>query len=152
MREQCVYLALVVTTVLGLGGIASEKPPESYRKSMQTLEAFSESIGPAMTDADYDAVTRSAVSAKEAFGTVEYFWKTRKGAALAARDAADAVKSDEAAKLAWAGAKAAADLGVAASLRNSEGIAFAAQAITGLCAGCHARHREQMADGTFQIK
>ena len=58
----------------------------------------------------------------------------------------------DAVRLATAAEKAAADLRVAAGLQSMEGIDYSAKELTDYCAQCHKAHREQLPDGTFQIK
>ena len=137
MRHRAGFVGLVVLGVFGFSVTAAEKPPEDYQKAMQALGAFAKGVGPAITAEDYPAVTKFATSAKDSFTVVEKYWTG---------------KADDAMKMAQAGGKSAADLGVAVGLQSQEGAAFAAKEITDLCMGCHTAHRERMPDGTFQIK
>ena len=131
----------VVPALLGAFGLvvfAAEKPPENYQQAMKNLGAFAQGISKAASAEDYDATTKYANSAKDAFGIVEAYWSKKSDAA--------------AVKMAQDGGKAAADLVVVTGLKSKEGMEYSAKIITDLCMGCHAAHRERAADGTFQIK
>ncbi len=137
MRQQSLFVVLFVVGVFGLAVVAAEKPPENYQKAMKDLAAFNQGIEKAMMAEDFDAVTKLAASAQAAFGVAEQFWTSR---------------SAEATKDAQTGAKAAADLGVAAGLKSQDGAAYAVKGVKAVCAGCHMAHREKMPDGTWGIK
>jgi hypothetical protein len=137
MRHRAVVVALVLG-VFGLAVSGAEKPPENYQKAMKDLGAFAQGIGKAISDQDYDAVSKYAASAEAAFVVAGAFWTTKGDA--------------DAAKTAQTGEKAAGDLAVVAGLKSAEGAAYSAKGVTDVCAGCHAAHRETMPDGSFQIK
>ena len=138
MRHRVVPAVLVLFGMLGTAVSTAEKAPENYQKSMKDLGAFAQGIGKAVSDQDYDAVTKYAASAEAAFVVAGAFW-TSKGDA-------------DAAKMAQTGEKAAGDLAVVAGLKSAEGAAYAAKGVTDVCMACHTAHRESMPDGTFQIK
>jgi hypothetical protein len=137
MRPYSWFVTVLVVGVFGLVAVAAEKPPDNYKKAMQDLNAFATGIDKAVMDENYDNVASLGRSAREAFGVVEKYWTG---------------KSTDAAELAQKGGKAAADLVVMAGIKSQEGAVFSAKEARDGCMTCHAAHREQMADGTFQIK
>ena len=138
MRHRFVPAMLVLLGMLGAAASTAEKPSENYQKAMKDLDAFAQGIGKAVSDQDYDAVTKYAASAEAAFVVAGAFW-TAKG-------------DDAAVKMAQTGEKAAGDLAVVAGLKSAEGVAYSAKGVTDVCMGCHTAHRESMPDGSFQIK
>jgi hypothetical protein len=138
MKHWNVWVVPVLLGSLAFVLFAAEKPPQDYQQAMKDLGAFAQGISKAVQAEDYDAITKYATSAKDAFGIVESYWSKKSDA--------DALRT------AQEGVKAAADLGVTANLKSKEGAEYAAKLITDMCMGCHAAHRERAADGTFQIK
>ena len=138
MSHRVGFTVLVLVGVFGIAAITADKPPETYQNAMKDLGAFAQGIGKAVADNDYDAIQKYSVSAVNAFTVAEMYWKGK--------------GDKDATKIAQDGGKMAADLGVAAGLKSPEGVAYAAKGATDVCMGCHAVHREQMPDGTFQIK
>lgn len=137
MRSYTVLVTVFVVSVFGFAASASEKPPDTYKQAMQNLNAFASGIDKAVTDENYDTVARLGQSARDAFGVAEKYWTG---------------KSTDAAQLAQKGGKAAADLVVMAGIKSQEGAAFAAKEARDGCMTCHTAHREQLADGSFEIK
>jgi hypothetical protein len=137
MRPYTVLVTAFLVGVFGLATSASEKPPDTYKQAMQNLNAFSTGIDKAVTDENYDNVARLGQSARDAFGVAEKYWTG---------------KSADASQLAQKGGKAAADLVVMAGIKSQEGAAFAAKEAREGCMTCHAAHREQVPDGSFEIK
>ena len=137
MRQQSLFVVLCVVGVFGFAVVAAEKPPENYQKAMKDLAAFNQGIDKAVMAEDYETATKLAASAQAAFGVAEQFWASR---------------AAEAATASQTGAKAAADLAVAAGLRSQEGAAYAVKGVKAVCAPCHTAHREKMPDGTWGIK
>jgi hypothetical protein len=137
MRPQTWFVTLLIAGVFGLAASAAEKPPDTYKKAMQDLNAFASGIDKAVTDENYDTVASLGRSAKDAYGVVEKYWTG---------------KSADAAQMAQKGGKAAADLVVMAGIKSQEGAVFSAREARENCMACHAAHREQVADGSFEIK
>ena len=118
--------------------MANEKPSEAYSNAMKAINAANMGLRAAVTAKDYDGVAKQATAIKASFDVVDQFWTAK--------------KVDDATAAAKAGAKAATDLGAAATAKNDEGIAAAQRALGATCMGCHTAHRERLADGTFEIK
>jgi hypothetical protein len=143
---------LIVALMLFVGaavGGAAEKPPADYQKAMKELGAASNTLRVNIKNLDYPAIEKDASVMKAAFDLVTVYWK--------ARNVADALA------LAEAGAKGAADLGVAAKAQNLPAVLDAQAAMSGspstgtvgligTCAPCHLAHRVRLPDGTFEIK
>ena len=135
-RLICVLGGVVV--ILGAGVLAEEKAPESYSKAMKASGASVQSLGKSVETKDYDALGKEAMSLKMTFTDLEKFWTDR--------------KIEDAMTFARAGLKASTDLVNAARSKDDAAIGDARKALTGSCGGCHAAHREKLADGTFSIK
>jgi hypothetical protein len=131
------FVVSSAAVLLGLVAIAAEKPPAPYQKAMKDLGAFAADLDTAVMAQDYDAVFRLADNARNNFNVAEKFWAPR---------------DPEAAKLAQTGAKAAADLVVMAGIKSQEGVAYAAMEAKAVCTTCHTAHRQELPDGTFEIK
>ncbi len=124
-------VCLVVTVA------ASEKPPESFQKTMKDMNAAAQALRGHVQAKDNDAVAADAAKIKDAMTATAAFWKER--------------KAEDAINFASTGLKAAGDLETAAKAKNDEGVAAAARAVNGTCMGCHAAHREKVGEG-YEIK
>ncbi len=142
-------LIIALMFFIGVAIGAAEKPPADYQKAMKDLAAASNTLRVNVKNLDYPAIEKDAELMKTAFDAVVVFWK--------AKNVADALT------LAEAGAKGAADLGVAAKAQNLQAVLDAQAAISGspstgavgligTCAPCHLAHRARLPDGTFEIK
>lgn len=116
---------------------AAEAPSPEYVKAMKTLGALVGGLSKPGASEDFEAVKKASAEAKAAFAVTENFWKAKGDA--------------EALKLAEAGSKYSADLGVVANLTSSEGVEAAVKDIASTCKPCHDGHREKAAEG-FVIK
>ncbi len=116
---------------------AAEKAPESYVKLMKEAGATAGSLRKDSTAKDYAGVAKDAEKFGSVYAEAKTFW--------------DARHDETASGALSAGAKAAEELKVAADGKNDEGIASASQALMKTCGGCHAAHREKVAEG-FEIK
>jgi hypothetical protein len=132
---------LIAATIVALGSVwalaAPADPPAEYVQAMQELKSVEQGLDTAVKALDFEAVQKHAQRAVIAFAAVQHYWKD---------------KSEDAFRAAEAGSKSAADLGVAADLRSPDGIEFSAKEVMQVCGGCHAAHREERADKTYQIK
>jgi hypothetical protein len=136
MRNLVAVLACGIG-VFGLVLTAAEKPSDDYVKAMKDLGSVNAGLKKAADSDDFDTLSKSAMTARDAFAVAEAYWKG---------------KADDAFKLAGIGVKASADLGVAAGLKSTEGAQEAVKEITSTCATCHTAHRERGTDGAWQIK
>ncbi len=123
--------------VFGLVFIAAEKPPDDYSKAMKDIGAAATAANKAMTEQNYEAVSKSAVAIINAFPVVEKYWTG---------------KADDGVKLSRTAVKAAGDLRALADIKSSDGVADAMKDLTAACGQCHMAHRERLPDGTFEIK
>ena len=128
-------LALLV----GVAVHAAEKPPAAFQQAMKDSGAALQKIGKDVEAKDYDAVAAGAAALKAVFmGPVgKHFTDAKMDEAL------------EKCKAAYAAADA---LEKAAKSKNETAVADARKGMAATCAGCHAAHRERLADGTFEIK
>jgi cytochrome c556 len=124
--------------IVGLTGVANEKPPEAYVKNMKETNAAAQQLRKSVETKDYEAVAKQAATLKTLFENTQSFWETR--------------KMDDAVGFAKEGAKAAADLESAAKAKNDEGVASANKTLQATCKTCHDAHRERLPDGTSEIK
>ena len=124
--------ALLTVTVV----TAQDAPPEEYVEAMGTIRAGMQ-VFTAEGAQDFAAVQEAAGESRTAFQYVQTFWNER--------------DDQEAADLAAAGAKAAADIGVAAGLASVEGIQFSLMEMQMTCGACHMAHRTRLEDGSFVI-
>jgi cytochrome c556 len=139
-----VIAAVVVVSVCGFSARANEKPSDEYRKAMQDLQAASEIVRHHARmvepggDCCYDWVEKDAAVLKAAFGTTLAFW-TARGVKNAVRIARDATSD-------------AAELERAAKTKHYDGVVAALGAVLASCEPCHLAYREQLPDGTFEIR
>ena len=131
-----------VLCVFGLGVRAAEKPPEDYVKAMKDLATFLQTMTKPDAEKDFATATSFVPIVRDAFGTVVNFWTDRNSARKYFPEIFSAQD----------GIKEASDMGVAARLLSSEGVAASVKAIAGRCQPCHEARREKAADGTFLIK
>ena len=125
--------AIAVVTVL-----ATEKPPETYVKLMKDTNTAAQALRAHVQAKDYDAIAADGAALKKLFADTEAFWSAR--------------RVEDAVGFSKTGAKAAADLEVAAKAQNEDGVATAARGVNGTCMGCHTAHRERLPDGSSEIK
>jgi cytochrome c556 len=137
MRGKLKALAVCAAVAVGFTMMAAEKPSPEYQTAMKNLGSANGALRGNITAKDYPAIEKNAATMKASFSTVEPFWKAR--------------KVDDAMKFVADGLKGAADLEVAAKAMNDTGIAAAQATIGATCRGCHATHREQLPDKTYEI-
>jgi hypothetical protein len=149
MRARLVTLLMCATVLLVLPAQANEKPTPDYQKTMKELGTVNNRLRNNLKNIDFAAIEKDAVAMKALFETVVAFWQER--------------KVEDAIKLAQDGAKAAADLEMAAKAQSHPGVVAAQAAIAGasstgeigaigVCAPCHTAHRVRLPDGTYEIK
>lgn len=124
--------------LLSVAVMTAEKPSEQYSKAEKAIGAAAESATKAIQAQDFDTVSKNATSIIEAFPVIRKYWT----------DKADL----DAVRLVTAAEKSAADLRVAAGLQSTDGVEYSAKELADICAQCHTAHREQLPDGSFQIK
>ena len=117
---------------------ADEKPTPEFQNIMKSNAAANADLRKAIPAKDYTAVARGAATVEANYAKIEAFWTAR--------------KVEDAIAFAKAGSKAATDLEAAAKAQNDAGIEAANKALGATCAGCHAAHRVQLPDKTYEIK
>jgi hypothetical protein len=143
-RPNLVILTMSAALLLGLSVRANEKPTGEYVSAMKDLEAASEILRHHARmvepggDFGYDWVEKDGAKLKTAFDTTLAFWTAK--------------KVNSAIRLAQNGVSDAADLERAAKARHYDGVVAAVGAILAACEPCHLAHREQLPDGTFEIR
>ncbi len=138
MRGKVRAAAVIAAVVVGFTVMANEKPSPEYQAAMKNLGAANQGMRGDVTNKDYAAIEKHAATYKASFTVANAFWSAK--------------KADDAIKLTEDGLKGAADLDASAKAKNDEGIAMAQRGIGATCRGCHAVHREQLPDMTFEIK
>lgn len=140
MRKRFTVLVISVFAVwFGVALVAQDAPPAEYVQAMQDIRAAAQTFGELGKTQDLEAAEKAAESARAAFQYVEQFWTER--------------KDEEAARLAAAGSKAAADaFASAGALSSVAGVQYAAKQMGATCMTCHEAHRERLEDGSFVIK
>jgi cytochrome c556 len=123
---------------------ASGKPPDEYRAAMRELEAASDimrhharMVEPG-GDFGYDWIESDAGRLKAAFERTLAFW-TARDVKRAMRLAGDAVSD-------------AAVLERAAKRRHYDGVVAGVAGVLADCEACHSVYREQLPDGSFEIR
>ena len=135
--QRTVVLALAMMATLVVVS-ADEKPTPDFQNIMKSNAGANADLRKAIPAKDYTAVAGDAATLKANFAKIEAFWTAR--------------KVDDAIAFAKSGSKAAADLEAAAKDKNDAGIEAANKAVGATCAGCHAAHRVQLPDKTYEIK
>ena len=133
-----IHLAATVFGLFAIGAIltAADAPPADFKKAMQEIGAGVQALSKPGATEDMELAKTSAITIKAAFTVVENYWNS---------------KDAEAAKLAHAGFKAAADIQVSTQFNSVEGVTQGLQDLTATCTACHTAHREKGTDG-FLIK
>lgn len=140
MRTSVVLVTLGLVGVFSLTIVASDPPPADYQAAMKTLGAAMQTVAKdaAAKEMDFDALVAAAKLMADPFKVTATFW--------------DLKKTSDALEWAKTGGMKAFDLQTAAALGSEEGVQFALKELQTQCGACHARHREQMPDKSFQIK
>lgn len=138
MRKGLAFGTFGFSVLLSLAVMTAEKPSEQYSKAMKDISVAVASANKAIKAQEFETVSKDAGAIIDAFPPVKKYW-TDKG-------------DTDAVRLVTAAEKAAADLRVAAGLQSTDGVEYSAKELTDLCVQCHTAHREQLPDGTFQIK
>jgi cytochrome c556 len=143
-----VAAAICTGCALTIGGLslrASEKPTEVYQQTMKDLAAANvalrndvKAIESAGAYPDYNPIEKDAVAIKAAFEKTAGFWAEK--------------MADDAVTLAQAGMKHADTLEAARKAKDYDALVTAAAEIGKTCGGCHASHRDKLADGSYEIK
>jgi cytochrome c556 len=143
-RPNIAILIASLAWILGLTVRANEKPTEEYRKAMKDLEAASEimvhhsrMVEPG-GDFGYAWIESDAANLKVAFETARAYWAARnvKGAVRFAENAvSDATILERAAKA-----------------KHYDGVVAGVGGVLADCEPCHLAYREQLPDGTFEIR
>ena len=142
MGKVAPFVVVGVMAIRGLVVLAADKPPEDYQKAMKDLANFAQNMSKPEAAEDFEATKPYVPLVRDAFGVVERYWTDRNGAGEYFPEITTAQE----------GTKAASDMGVAAALKSSEGIAASVKDILSKCQPCHDKHREKAPDGTFLIK
>jgi cytochrome c556 len=137
-------VALAILLVLGMSGQANEKPTAEYRAAMKDLDAASQimrhharMVEPG-GDFGYDWIESDSAKLKGAFEKTLAFWTARdvKRAMRLAQDAvSDAVVLERAAKR-----------------KHYDGVVAGVAGVLADCEPCHNAYREQLPDGSFEIR
>jgi cytochrome c556 len=137
-------LTVSAALTLGLSVQANEKPSDEYRNVMKELMSVSglllhhaRMVEPG-GDCCYDWVEKDAATLKADFTKVLEYW-TEKKASGAMQIAQNAVSD-------------AADLERQAKAHHYDGVVAAVGAVQNACEPCHLAHREDLPDGTYEIK
>lgn len=138
MKNAVSLAVLGFVVAFGLILRAGEKPPDKFVRAMKDMAVAAQGVGQSNTAMEFGAVRKHAQSIKNALAVVDEYW--------------DTLKNASATGLTKAAIKAAADMDTAAAVEESEGVTFAMTELQQACAECHAAHREQAPDGSYEIK
>ena len=116
----------------------SAKPSAELRAVMNANAEASAALRMHLKERDYAALASDAATYRQNFTFLEGFWANREVA--------------EAARISRTGLLAAAALEAAAHARDDAALETAIAAILGTCGVCHRHYREELPDGTYEIR
>jgi mono/diheme cytochrome c family protein len=118
--------------------VRRERATPEMQAIMRSNAAANAALAAHVQERNHDAILKDAATLKQNFGETEAFWAEKKmGAALI---------------ITRSGLQAAADLQAAALANDDAAIEKGAAAVNGTCGACHQLHREQLADGSYEIR
>jgi cytochrome c556 len=121
-----------------LVGIAFAQDHEELKAAMKTAGAASGSLRKTVVAKDADATATTAESLAGAFKTAQAHFEEH--------------KMEDGIKFAQTGNKASLNLAAAAKAGDWDKASDEFKTIGAQCQGCHAAHREKLADGTYKMK
>jgi hypothetical protein len=116
----------------------SQKPTEEMRAVMNANAEASEKLRAHLKDRDYGALAADAETYRQNFAYLEGFWTSK--------------RVDGAVQISRAGVVGAAALDAAAHARDPGALEAAIAAILGTCGACHKHYREELPDGSYEIR
>ena len=114
------------------------KPTAELRAVMNANAEAADELRKHLEDRDYGALASDAATYRQNFAFLEGFWVDR--------------QVDEAIQISRAGLLAAAALEAAAHAKDDGALETAIAAIIGTCGACHRHYREELPDGTYEIR
>ena len=115
-----------------------QKPPMQMRAVMSANAAATAVLRQHLAEKNYSALAGDAETYRQNFAYLERFWSSR--------------SVDGAVEISRAGLLAAASLAAAARARDDEALETAIAAIIGTCGACHRHYREELPDGSYEIR
>jgi hypothetical protein len=116
----------------------NEKPSAETRAVMNANAERSTALRRHLEEKDYGALVSDAALYRQNFSYLETFWR--------ARNVAGAID------ISRAGLTAAAALDAAARTKDDAALDAAIAAIIGTCGACHKHYREELPDGSYEIR
>ena len=144
VRQSAIAVVAPLTVLATLTVRAKEKPPPEYRQAMAALESTSQlmrhharMVEPG-GDFGYAWIEADAAQLKAAFEVARLYWVSR-NKTTAITFAQNAVSD-------------AAILGRAAKSKHYDGVVAGVAGVLADCEPCHLAYREDLPDGTFEIR
>ena len=114
------------------------KPTAELRAVMNANAAAAAELRTHLEKKDYGALASDAATYRQNFAFLEGFWADR--------------QVDGAVQISRAGLLAAAALEAAAHAKDDSALETAIAAIIGTCGACHRHYREELPDGSYEIR
>jgi cytochrome c556 len=118
--------------------VRRERATPEMQAIMKSNAAANAALAAHVQEKNYDAIVKDAATLKQNYADTEAFWAE--------------MKMDAAMNITRSGLQAAADLQAAALANDDAAIAKAAAVVNGTCGACHKLHREQLPDGSYEIR
>jgi len=131
-------LAVAAAAARGRRDSRGQKPTPEMRAVMNANAEATTALRQHLEDKNYSALASDAETYRQNFAYLEGFWSSR--------------KVDGAVEISRAGLLAAASLAAAARARDDAALETAIAAIIGTCGACHRHYREELPDGSYEIR
>jgi cytochrome c556 len=131
-------LAIALGAARRVADRRTERPTPAMRAVMTANAEANRTIRERANDGDYAAVASAAAAYQQNFAYLERFWANR--------------NVEPAVEISRAGRRAAIALEEAARTKDHAALEAAIAAIIGTCGACHKHYREELPDGTYEIR
>jgi hypothetical protein len=131
-------LAFAAAAARGRRDSRGQKPTPEMRAVMNANAEASAALRQHLEEKNYSALSNDAETYRQNFAYLEGFWSSR--------------RADGAVEISRAGLLAAASLAAAARARDDSALETAIAAIIGTCGACHRHYREELPDGSYEIR
>jgi cytochrome c556 len=145
MRGTAAAIVVCAAVLTGLIVRANEAPTDAYQQAMKSLGAANAKLRADVTAIekdgaypDYNPIDADVAQLRASFTVALQFWQAK--------------KVDDAIAKAQAVMKNVDELEAGRKDKNYDALMTAAAEIGKACGGCHAAHREKLADGSYEIK
>jgi hypothetical protein len=131
-------LAVAAAVARGRRDSRGQKPTPEMRAVMNANAEATAALRQHLEEKNYGALASDAETYRQNFAYLEGFWSSR--------------RVDGAVEISRAGLLAAASLAAAARARDDGALETAIAAIIGSCGACHRHYREELPDGSYEIR